>query len=265
MPVDERHRRLKSPEAGGGVAAEPHPGERVAKRIARAGLCSRREAEQWITAGRVAIDGAVILRAAINVGPQQIVSVDGNPLPAAGPTRLWLYHKPKGLLTTSHDPQGRATIFDRLPAALPRVVTVGRLDLNSEGLLLLTNDGELARTLEHPETGWARRYRVRAHGQVSQSALDGLKRGVTVDGMRYGPIEARLEREGPNSWLAVSLREGKNREVRRVLESIGLTVNRLIRVAYGPFQLGSLAQNAVKEVPEKTLSDQLKRHAHRRR
>ena len=240
-------------------------GERVAKRIARAGLCSRRQAERWILDGRVAIDGELIERAAVNVGPSQIITVDGNPLPTAEPSRLWRFHKPRGLLTTSHDPQGRATIFDRLPATLPRTVSVGRLDLNSEGLLLLTNDGELARTLEHPSKGWERRYRIRAYGEVSEQALAGLKRGVTVDGIRYGPVEAHVERTGRNSWLSVSLREGKNREIRKVFESIGLTVNRLIRVAYGPFQLASLAPSDVQEVPPRTLRTELQRDANRRR
>ena len=240
-------------------------GERVAKRIARAGLCSRRQAEQWILAGRVAIDGEVIDRAAINVSSAQIITVDGDPLPATEPTRLWRYHKPRGLLTTSSDPQGRATIYDRLPTTLPRVVTVGRLDLNSEGLLLLTNDGELARRLELPATGWLRRYRVRAHGEVSKQALADLENGVTVGGTRYGPISARLDREGRNNWLSVSLREGKTREVRRVFEGLGLVVNRLIRVGYGPFQLGSMSANDVREVPAKKLSEQLNHHADRRR
>lgn len=240
-------------------------GERVAKRIARAGLCSRRQAEQWILDGRVAIDGVPVERAAINVVASQIVTIDGTPLPTAEATRLWRYHKPRGLLTTSHDPQGRATIFDRLPNTLPRTVSVGRLDMNSEGLLLLTNDGELARTLEHPSTGWERRYRIRAYGEVSEQALAGLKRGVTIDGIRYGPIDARLERAGRNSWLTVGLREGKNREVRRVFESIGLTVNRLIRVAYGAFELAALAPNDVQEVPSHTLRAALKRDANRRR
>ena len=230
-----------------------NPGERIAKRIARAGLCSRRQAEQWILAGRVAIDGRVIDRAAINVGPTQVVTVDGKPLPAAEPARLWRYHKPRGLLTTARDPQGRATIFDRLPTDLPRVVSVGRLDMNSEGLILLTNDGALARKFEHPKTGWLRSYRVRAHGHVSVQALDDLKLGITVDGMNYGPITARLDREGRNNWLTVGLREGKNREIRRVFESLGLAVNRLIRVAYGPFELASLAPNDVHEVPRRAL------------
>ncbi len=255
----------------------PNAGERIAKRIARAGLCSRRQAEQWILAGRVAIDGGAIDRAAINVEPTQVITVDGRPLPAAEPARLWRYHKPRGLLTTARDPQGRATIFERMPTDLPRVVSVGRLDMNSEGLLLLTNDGELARKLEHPKTGWVRRYRVRAHGQVSPQALDDLKHGLTVDGIRYGPIGARLDREGRNNWLTVNLREGKNREIRRVFESMELAVNRLIRVAFGPFELASLAANDVREVPAtvldkvlskafgKQLREQRKRDADHRR
>ncbi len=239
--------------------------ERIAKRLARAGLCSRREAEQWIRAGRVAVDGETVSRAAINVGPDQQVTVDGNPLPAHEPTRLWRYHKPRGLLTTTRDPQARATIFDQLPPILPRVVTIGRLDLNSEGLLLLTNDGELARQLELPSTGWRRRYRVRALGRVSAEALADLKNGITVDGVRYRPIDARVDREGPNSWLTVDLHEGKNREVRRVFASIGLTVNRLIRVAYGPFQLAALKPDEVREVPQTALQAALAKYANHRR
>ena len=239
--------------------------ERIAKRIARAGLCSRREAEQWVHAGRVAIEGETISRPAINVWPDQVVMVDGEPLPEREPTRLWCYHKPRGLLTTTRDPQGRGTIFDRLPATLPRVVTVGRLDLNSEGLLLLTNDGDLARGLELPSAGWLRRYRVRAHGRVSDQALADLENGIKVDGVRYRPIEARLDREGRNNWLTVKLHEGKNREIRKVLESIGLTVNRLIRTAYGPFQLAVLEPNEVREIPKKVLDSKLIQHADYRR
>jgi len=239
--------------------------ERIAKRIARAGLCSRREAEQWVHAGRVAIDGETVSRPAVNVGLDQVVTVDGEPLPKREPTRLWCYHKPRGLLTTTSDPQGRSTIFERLPATLPRLVTVGRLDLNSEGLLLLTNDGDLARGLELPSAGWLRKYRVRAYGRVSEQALADLETGTTIDGVRYRPIEARLDREGRNSWLTVTLHEGKNREIRTVLESIGLTVNRLIRTAYGPFQLTVLKPNEVREVPQKVLNSKLKQHADHRR
>ena len=198
-------------------------GERIAKALARAGLCSRREAERWIAEGRVAVNGAVLTTPAVLVTESDSVTVDGRPLPGKEPTRLWRYHKPTGVVTTQRDPQGRPTVFERLPASLPRVVSIGRLDLNSEGLLLLTNDGALARFLELPSTGWPRRYRVRVHGRVAPEVLARLKRGVTVGGVRYGPVDAVLDRKtGANAWLTVSLREGKNREVRRVLESIGL-------------------------------------------
>jgi 23S rRNA pseudouridine2605 synthase len=232
--------------------------ERVAKVIARAGLASRREAEAWIAAGRVAINNATITSPAVNVGAADRVSVDGRPLPARERTRLFLYHKPRGLLTTNVDARGRPTIFASLPKHLPRVVSVGRLDLTTEGLLLLTNDGGLARVLELPSTGWLRRYRVRAHGSVTQAALDRLRSGITIDGIRYGSIEATLDRtQGSNVWLTFAIREGKNREVRNVLRALGLQVNRLIRVSYGPFQLGELAEGAVEEVRTRTLRDQL--------
>jgi 23S rRNA pseudouridine2605 synthase len=224
-------------------------GERIAKVIARAGLASRREAEAWIAAGRVAVNGAVIASPALNVTSRDRITVDGVPLPQRARTRLFRYHKPRGLVTTHADPQGRPTIFAKLPKGLPRLISIGRLDLNSEGLLLLTNDGGLARALELPSTGWLRRYRVRALGRVSQEALDRLRSGVSVVGVRYGPIEAALDRaQGANVWLTVCLREGKNREVRKVLEHLGLKVNRLIRVSYGPFELGDLDDGAVAEV-----------------
>jgi 23S rRNA pseudouridine2605 synthase len=238
---------------------KPHSGsERIARAIARAGLASRREAEGWIAAGRVAVNGEVIRSPARNVTARDRITVDGEPLPAKERTRLFLYHKPRGLMTTHADPRGRPTIFARLPKHLPRLISVGRLDYNTEGLLLLTNDGALARLLELPATGWLRRYRVRAHGSVTQQQLDALRGGITVDGIRYGAIEATLDRvQGTNLWLAFAIREGKNREVRNVLGALGLTVTRLIRVSFGPFQLGELAEGEVEEVRTRVLREQL--------
>jgi 23S rRNA pseudouridine2605 synthase len=234
------------------------PGERIAKVIARAGLASRREAEAWIAAKRVAVNGMTITSPAVNVTPKDAIAVDGQPLPHRERTRLFLFHKPRGLVTTTRDPEGRPTIFTALPSTLPRLVTVGRLDLNTEGLLLLTNDGGLARVLELPATGWLRRYRVRAHGQVAQAQLDQLRNGVTIDGMRYGSIDATLDQvRGANAWLTVAIREGKKREVRNVLAHLGLQVNRLIRVSFGPFQLGDLPVGEIIEVKTRTLRDQL--------
>ncbi|MBI1774330.1 MAG: rRNA pseudouridine synthase [Proteobacteria bacterium] len=235
-------------------------GERIAKRIARAGLASRREAERMIADGRVAVDGKVLDSPAVLVTQASQITVDGKALPAAEKTRLWRYHKPRGLLSTHRDPEGRATLFDNLPQDLPRVISVGRLDLNSEGLILLTNDGALARHLELPSTGWIRRYRVRVHGRVDAEALRPLGKGITVDGVAYGPIEAALERQqGSNAWLAVALREGKNREVRKAMEHLGWSVTRLIRIAYGPFQLGHLSPGQVEEVTGKVLREQIGR------
>jgi len=213
-----------------------------------------------ILAGRVAVDGLTLSTPAVTVTDENRITVDGRPIPQPTEPRLWRYHKPAGLLTTHRDPQGRPTLFERLPPELPRVVSVGRLDLNSEGLLLLTNDGALARRLELPANGWLRRYRVRVHGLVEPARLTALAKGIHVDGVDYGPIEASLERQqGSNAWLTMSLREGKNREVRRVMEHLGLQVSRLIRVAYGPFQLGHLVRGGVEEVPPRVLRDQLGR------
>ncbi len=233
-------------------------GERVAKVLARAGLCSRREAERWIGDGRVQVNGKVLSTPAVNVTYADKILVDGGALPEIEKTRLWRYHKPPGLVTTNKDPEGRATIFDRLPKNLPRVLTIGRLDISSEGLLLLTNDGGLARQLELPETGWTRRYRVRVHGQVDEARLGKLVEGVTVDGSRFGAIQANLEgQQRSNAWLDVRLREGKNREIRRVMAHLGLNVTRLIRTAYGPFQLGNMDRGQVIEVSGKVMRDQI--------
>ena len=239
--------------------AKPSTGDRLAKVIARSGLCSRRDAEVWITEGRVVVNGKKVLTPAFNVTDRDKIMVDGAPLAARQGTRVWLYHKPAGLVVTEKDPEGRETIFEHLEAhGLPRVVTVGRLDINTEGLLLLTNDGGLKRVLELPATGWLRRYRVRAHGTVTQAALDKLKDGIEIDGIKYGSIQATLEREqGSNVWLVLALREGKNREVKNVLGALGLEVNRLIRVSYGPFQLGDIPVGGVETVKARMLRDQL--------
>lgn len=243
--------------ATSGPGAAPK-GERIARRIARAGVCSRRDAEKLIGAGRVAVNGMTIASPALNVGPEDRVTIDGAPLPAAEPVRLWRHHKQKGRITAARDPRGRATLFDDLPDDLPRVISIGRLDFNTEGLILLTNDGALARTLELPATGWVRRYRVRVHGTVDEAALAGLAKGVTVSGIRYGPVEAELERRtGTNAWLRVALSEGKNREIRKLLNHLGLEVTRLIRISFGPFQLGKLAPGATAEVTPKQLREQL--------
>ncbi|RWO19421.1 pseudouridine synthase [Mesorhizobium sp.] len=251
--------------ASGGFKPRPRPaeateeaGERIAKRLARAGLASRRDAEELIAAGRVKVNGRVLSSPAFNVMPGDIIHLDGMEIPPIERTRLFLFHKPAGVVTTNRDPEGRKTVFDVLPADLPRLMTIGRLDINTEGLLLLTNDGGLARVLELPATGWLRRYRVRVHGKVEESALAGLREGIAVDGVFYGAIEATLDREqGTNAWLTLGLREGKNREVRNILGSLGLDVTRLIRISYGPFQLDDLPEGHVLEIKGRVLRDQL--------
>jgi 23S rRNA pseudouridine2605 synthase len=246
MSRPPRHDR---PKKGARPPAAPSHGDRIAKVMARAGLCSRRDAEDWIAAGRVAVNGTPIASPAVNVTARDRITIDGKPLPRRERTRLFLYNKPVGLVTTNADPQGRPTVFDALQAGLPRLMSVGRLDIGTEGLLLLTNDGGLARVLELPDTQWLRRYRVRAHGRISQAELDRLRDGISVEGVNYGPIEATLEHEqGSNVWLGFAIREGKNREVRNVLGALGLQVNRLIRVAFGPFELGHLREGAIVEV-----------------
>jgi len=241
------------------ISAVPTDGDRLAKVIARSGLCSRRDAEGWIKDGRVTVNGKKVLTPAFNVSEKDKIKVDGEPLAARQGTRVWLYHKPAGLVVTEKDPEGRPTVFEALEEKeLPRVVSIGRLDINTEGLLLVTNDGGLKRVLELPATGWLRRYRVRAFGSVTQAQLDTLKDGIEIDGIQYGPIEAILERaQGSNSWLVLSLREGKNREVKNVLGALGLQVNRLIRVSYGPFQLGDLPEGEVEVVAARVLREQL--------
>jgi 23S rRNA pseudouridine2605 synthase len=233
-------------------------GERIAKVIARAGLCSRRDAEKMVLEGRVKVDGAVIASPALNVTGINLVTVDDKPLKAPEAARMWRYHKPSGLVTTHKDEKGRDTVFASLPSGLGRVVSVGRLDFNSEGLLLLTNDGEIARRMEIPATGWTRVYRARLFGKVTQKDLDRLATGITIDGVKYGPIVANLERaKGVYAWASVSLKEGKNREVKRVMESLGLKVARLIRTAYGPFQLGQLAPGGIEEIPARLWREKL--------
>ncbi|MDJ0825097.1 MAG: pseudouridine synthase [Rhodobacter sp.] len=236
----------------------PQTGDRIAKVLARAGIASRREAERMIAAGRVSVNGRAIASPALNVTPADRIAVDGKPIAAPEPPRLWLYHKPAGLVTTAKDDRGRRTVFDALPDGLPRVVSVGRLDLNSEGLLLLTNDGAIKRRLELPATGWLRRYRVRVKGAPTEAGLEPLRQGLEVAGERFQAMAVTLDRQqGANAWLTVGLREGKNREIRRAMEAVGLTVNRLIRVSFGPFQLGQLKPGEVKEVKARVLRDQL--------
>lgn len=235
-----------------------HEGERIAKVLSRAGIASRREAERLIAVGEVAVNGKVITSPALNVTPADKITVSGQPVGAPEPARLWLYYKPEGLVTSASDEKGRDTVFDALPPEMPRVMSVGRLDLNSEGLLLLTNDGELKRRLELPSTGWLRKYRVRVNGNPTDPDLEPLRKGIVVDGEKFQPMNVVLDRiQGANAWLTVGLREGKNREIRRAMSAIGLTVNRLIRVSYGPFRLGELQPGQVEEVKQKILRDQL--------
>ncbi len=234
--------------------------ERVAKRLSMAGVCSRREAERWIADGRVAVDGVVLTTPAFTVTTDNAITVDGKPIPGETSLRMWRFHKRRGLITTHRDPQGRPTVFDSLPKNMPRVVSVGRLDMNSEGLLLLTTQGRMARQLELPSTGWIRRYRVRVFGRPEAEQLETLSKGVTVGGVRYGPVTAKIDNaQGANAWLTVALSEGKNREIRRLMEHLGFKVNRLIRTSFGPFQLGQLKPGDIREVPGKVIKEQLGR------
>ncbi len=240
------------------AAKSAHEGERIAKRLARSGVASRREIERMIEAGRVKVNGRVLDSPALNVTDSDTIVVDGNIISEKPPTQLWRYHKPAGLVTSASDPQGRPTVFEQLPKEMGRVISVGRLDLNSEGLLLLTNDGELSRHLELPSTGWTRRYSVRVHGMVDQKKLDLLAKGVEYEGVKYGPIIATIEQsqDRANVWIDVALKEGKNREIRNVMRAIDLHVNRLIRVSYGPFQLGNLPRGVVEAVPNRVMKEQ---------
>jgi 23S rRNA pseudouridine2605 synthase len=233
--------------------------ERIAKAIARSGLCSRREAERWIINGQVKLNSKILTECGVNVTSKDVIEVNGKPLPNKVITKLWMYHKQRGYLVTNYDPEGRSTIFDQLKNKMEtRFISVGRLDMDSEGLILLTNDGDLARKLELPATGWLRKYRVRVHGYVIPKDLEPLKNGITIDGIRYGRIDAALDRQqGSNAWLTLSFREGKNREVRKVMNHLGYNVNRLIRVSFGPFNLKNLPSGELEEIKNKVLNDQL--------
>jgi 23S rRNA pseudouridine2605 synthase len=239
-------------------ATEEPRGDRIAKYLSRAGVASRRDVERMLTEGTIKLNGKVVTHPATFIATGDIVQVNGKVVDPPERTRMWRYHKPDGLVTTHKDPEGRPTVFEKLQHQLPRVISVGRLDLTSEGLLLLTNDGNLARQLELPATGWLRRYRVRVFGIPNEGALKSLAKGITIDGVRYGPIEAEVDaKKGDNTWLTVSLREGRNREVRRVMAHLGMSVSRLIRIAYGPFQLGTLERGGVEEIPARVLREQL--------
>ena len=257
-PAAKPAARTPAPEKPKGPPKSPGEPMRIAKAMARAGLCSRREAERWIAEGRVSVNGRLLKTPAFEVSGKDKVLVDGKALPSAEPARLWRYHKPRGLVTTHADPEGRPTVFEKMPPELPRVVSIGRLDYNTEGLLLLTNDGALARHMELPATGWTRRYRVRAKGRVTPADLEKIKDGVEIEGVRYGPIEAAIDSvQGANMWLTIAIREGKNREVRKILAHLGVEVNRLIRVSFGPFQLLDLAPGGVEQVKRRTLAEQI--------
>lgn len=246
------------PETDALVSTEANQQERIAKRMARAGLCSRRQAEAWILEGRVKVNNKLLTTPAFTVSDRDKVEVDGKIISQKERTRLWLFHKPSGTVTTNKDPEGRKTIFELMPEDLPRLMSIGRLDINTEGLLLMTNDGGLSRVLELPSTGWLRRYRVRVHGRIKQEELDKLQEGIAVEGILYGAIEARIEHEqGTNAWLSVALREGKNREIKKVLGHLGLEVTRLIRISFGPFQLGDLPTGSIREIRSRMLRDQL--------
>ncbi|MCE9521102.1 MAG: rRNA pseudouridine synthase [Alphaproteobacteria bacterium] len=233
-------------------------GDRIAKVLARAGVCSRRDAEKLIAEGRVTVDGQKLATPAFKVKAGAKITVDGKLIAEPEKARLWRYHKPKGLVTSHRDEKGRATVFEQMPASMPRVISIGRLDYNSEGLLLLTNDGELARKLELPANGWIRKYRARVFGRLTQADLDGLLRGVMIEGIEYRPVEANLDRQqGGNAWATIALKEGKNREVRKLMEHIGVTVNRLIRISFGPFHLGQLKEGELDEIPSKVMREQM--------
>ncbi|UWQ14855.1 rRNA pseudouridine synthase [Aliiroseovarius sp. M344] len=257
-PPRPKSSRKPAPKKVDTATTDPTKGDRIAKVLARAGVASRREAERMIEAGRVKVNGAVIDSPALNVTAKDVILFDDAPLAEPEPPRMWLYYKPIGLVTTERDEKGRDTVFAALPDDMPRVVSVGRLDINSEGLLLLTNDGEVKRKLELPSTGWTRKYRVRVNGRPSEDTLAPVRKGITVDGERFQPMSVSLDRQqGANAWLTISLREGKNREIRRAMEAVGLTVNRLLRVSYGPFQLGELKPGEVEEIRQRVVRDQL--------